>query len=96
MIKQYYIYILRSNTGVLYIGITSNLIKRLWEHKNKLVKGFTNKYNVDKLIYYEIYEDAENAILREKQLKKWSRKKKILLITKVNPTFKEIPIEQII
>jgi putative endonuclease len=96
MEKQYCIYILRSFTGKLYIGVTSNLVKRLWEHKNKVVDGFTKKYNVDKLVYYEVYESIESAILREKQLKKWSRRKKIELIVRVNPIFKEIPMEDIV
>lgn len=95
MEKQYSVYILRSFSGNFYIGITSNLVKRLWEHKSKIVEGFTKKYNVDKLIYYEVYESVEAAILREKQLKKWSRRKKVELITRVNPTFTEITIQDI-
>lgn len=90
MVKTYYVYILRNHSGNFYIGVTSNLIKRVWEHKNKFVKGFTEKYNIDKLIYYEIYNDPETAIAREKQLKNWNRKKKILLIIKMNPKFEEI------
>jgi len=93
--KSYYIYILRNNSGTFYIGITSDLVKRVWEHKNKFVKGFTEKYNIDKLIYYEIYSDPENAILREKQLKKWNRKKKVILISKMNPKFEEIGLDQL-
>jgi putative endonuclease len=96
MKKSFYVYILRSTSAVLYIGITSNLTKRLYEHKNKLVDGFTSKYNVDKLVFYEIYEDAESAILREKQLKNWNRKKKIELIAKQNPEFSEIALESIV
>lgn len=96
MEKQYCIYILRSFTGILYIGVTSSLGKRLWEHKNKVVEGFTKKYNVDKLVYYEVYESIESAILREKQLKRWSRRKKIELIVRVNPTFKEIEMGDIV
>ena len=92
--KSYYVYILTNNSETLYIGITSNLIKRIWEHKNKVVKGFTEKYNIDKLIYYEIYEDAEQAILREKQLKNWNRKKKLELIRKTNPKFEELTVSE--
>jgi putative endonuclease len=92
MNKTFYVYILTNNSSTLYIGVTSNLIKRIWEHKNKVVKGFTEKYNIDKLIHYEIFEDAENAILREKQLKKWSRAKKFALIRKQNPKFEELTI----
>lgn len=95
MNKQYCIYILRSYTGKLYIGITSNLVKRLYEHKTKAVEGFTQKYKIDKLVYYEIYESVESAILREKQLKKWSRRKKIELIVKSNSTFHEVKLEDI-
>lgn len=81
-----YVYILFSKrNGTLYVGVTSNLIKRIYEHKNKVVAGFTKKYGVDKLGYYEIYEDIENAIIREKKLKNSSRKKKLELIEKNNP-----------
>ena len=96
MKKHFYIYILRSFNGVFYVGITSNLTKRLYEHKNKLIEGFTSKNNVDKLVYYEVYNDAENAILREKQLKNWNRKKKVELIAKSNPQFQEITIESLV
>ena len=75
---------------VLYIGVTNNLIKRIWEHKNKVVPGFTAKYNVDKLVYYENYSDINEAIKREKQLKRWSRKKKMDLIQSFNPTWKDL------
>ena len=96
MSHQYYIYILRSTSGVFYIGVTNNLVKRVWEHKNKVVKGFTQKYNIDKLIYYEIYNDVETAILREKQLKNWNREKKIRLISKMNSKLEEISFESLI
>jgi len=88
--KQYYVYILRNVSGTIYIGITSNLIKRVWEHKNNFVEGFTKKYNVHLLIYYEMYNDPINAIVREKQIKKWSRIKKLTLIRRTNPTLSEI------
>jgi putative endonuclease len=89
--KDYYVYILASKrNGTLYIGITSDLIKRVWEHKNKLVEGFTQKYNVDKLVYYEQYQDAENAIRREKRLKKYNRKWKLDLVEKFNPNWKDL------
>lgn len=84
--KQYVVNILGNiSRTVLYIGITGNLGARLWEHRNERVKGFTEKYHVHDLLYYEIFEDPENAILREKQLKAWNRKKKDELITKFNP-----------
>jgi len=67
--KYFYVYILASESGTLYIGITNNLIRRVWEHKHELVKGFTQEYRCEKLIYYEQFQDVESAILREKQLK---------------------------
>jgi len=89
--KQYYVYLLTNrNNTVVYTGVTSNLTKRIWEHKNKLVKGFTQRYNVDKLVYYEIYNDPENAITREKQIKAGSRKNKIYLIESMNHEWKEL------
>lgn len=72
------------NNKVLYTGVTNNIVKRVYEHKKKLIDGFTKKYNVTKLVYYEIFEDTENAILREKQIKSGSRQKKIELISKMN------------
>ena len=92
--KAYYVYILRNRSGNFYIGITSHLIRRIWEHKQKFVKGFTERYNIDKLIYYEIYSDPKTAIVREKQLKNWNRKKKIDLITKMNPKFEELNVNE--
>lgn len=89
-------YILRNNSGTFYIGITNDLARRLWEHQQKLVQGFTEKYNINKLIYYEIYQDPETAITREKQLKNWNRKKKTLLITKINPKFEELRLEDLV
>ena len=88
--KQYYIYILTNKSNTLYIGITNDLIRRLYEHKNKLVAGFTKKYNIDRLIYYEVFDSPEAAIQREKEIKGWIRKKKIDLIKRVNPNFKEL------
>jgi len=91
MIKNYYTYILASKrNGTLYIGVTSNLAQRVYEHKHKLISGFTKKYNVDTLVYYEATEDVESAILREKQMKKWKRQWKIELIEKRNPTWKDL------
>ena len=91
MEKSYYVYILASKrNGTLYIGITSNLIKRVWEHKEKIADGFTKKYDVDKLVYVEHYQDPENAIKREKRLKKYKRQWKINLIEKDNPQWKDL------
>ena len=77
----------------LYIGVTSNLQKRVWEHKNKDVEGFTEKYNVDKLVYYELTDSIESAIKREKQLKNWHRQWKINLIKGMNPEFKDLSLD---
>ena len=91
MDKQYSVYILASRkNGTLYIGITSNLVKRIWEHKEKVVKGFSSKYGVDRLVYYEIFDDPENAIKREKRLKEYKRQWKIDLIVKENPEWKDL------
>jgi putative endonuclease len=91
MNKQYYVYILANKrNGTLYIGVTSNLVKRIWEHKNKLVDGFTKKYSVKNLVYYEQYSDPTNAIKREKRLKKYKRKWKLELIDKHNPDWKDL------
>ena len=92
MPNTYYVYILTNkNKRVLYTGITNDLIRRVCEHKNKLDKNsFTAKYNVNKLVYYEMTENVEAAILREKQIKAGSRQKKIDLINAFNPTWKEI------
>ena len=90
---EYYTYILTNkNNHVLYIGVTNNLQRRIYEHKNHLVKGFTSKYNVSKLVYFEITTDIKEAIIREKQLKNLSRDKKIQLITSTNKNIDEIII----
>ena len=89
--KQYYIYIMTNKINtVLYTGVTSDLKKRIWEHKEKIIKGFTKRYNIDKLVYFEIFNDPENAILREKQIKAGSRNKKIELIKRINPEWKDL------
>ena len=89
--KQSYIYILFSKkNGTLYTGVTSDLVKRVWEHKNKVVDGFTKKYSVDKLGYYEISDSIESAIKREKQIKAGSRQKKIQLIESINPNWDDL------
>ena len=82
MSKEYYIYLLTNkHNNVLYTGVSNDLIRRIYEHKNKLQKGFTEKYNVERLVYYEIYADIADAIMREKQIKGWSRKRKMNLLT---------------
>ena len=90
---MYFVYILANwNDSVLYIGVTSNLEKRLYEHRNHLLDGFTKKYNVNKLVYFEDTSDVNSAIAREKQLKGWTRKKINALITKENPEWKDLSV----
>ena len=85
------IYLLASKkNGTLYIGVTSNPIKRIWQHRNNVVPGFTQKYDVHKLVYYELFDDMEEAILREKRLKSWNRNWKIKLIEKDNPEWEDL------
>ena len=89
--KQYYVYILfNKKNGTLYIGVTNNLVKRVCEHKNKVVEGFTQKYGVDKLGYYEVFENVNYAIAREKQLKGGNRKTKLELIELNNPNWQDL------
>ncbi len=89
--KNFCVYIMASGIcGTLYIGVTSDLPKRVSEHKNKTFKSFTEKYDVDKLVYYEPFDDAENAIKREKRLKKWNREWKLDLIQKHNPEWRDL------
>ena len=91
---NYYVYILASKrNGTLYIGVTNNLIRRVYEHKEGIIEGFTKKYNVKMLVYFEWVTDANGAIKREKQLKKWNRKWKIELIEKNNPEWKDLYYE---
>ena len=86
-----YVYILASGRhGTLYIGVTSNLIKRTFEHQMRYVDGFSRKYHVHRLVYFETCEDMNSAILREKQLKKWNRQWKIELIEKINPDWDDL------
>ena len=91
MLKIYYVYILASKrNGTLYTGVTSDLIKRVYQHKNDQIKGFTSNYQIHMLVYYEETNNIEAAITREKQLKKWNRKWKLELIEKVNPNWEDL------
>ena len=88
---MYYVYIMASRrNGTLYIGVTNNLIKRVYEHKNDLVEGFTKKYGVHRLVYYEQSEDVQSAIEREKRLKAWKRRWKLRLIEEMNPEWNDL------
>ena len=92
--KQPCVYILASKKdGVLYIGVTSDLVKRLWEHQNNTVEGFTKKYYVHKLVFFELYDSMDQAIVREKQMKKWKREWKTDLIEKSNPDWIDLTNE---
>jgi putative endonuclease len=93
MSEQFYVYILASRKhGTLYVGITRDLIRRAWQHKQKVVRGFTERYGVHKLVYFEIFEDPVSAIAREKQLKKWKREWKLQLIEKSNPAWADLSL----
>ena len=93
MSKEYYVYIMTNKSRTLYSGVTNDLMRRVYEHKNKLVKGFTSKYNIQYLVYYESTSSIESAIAREKQIKGWLRSKKIELIDSVNPEWKDLSAE---
>jgi putative endonuclease len=89
--KQYYVYMMTNvKNTVLYTGVTNDLIRRAWEHRQKLIEGFTKKYNVVKLVYYEVSEDIESAILREKQIKAGSRQKKVQLVNDMNREWRDL------
>src|SRR3990167_2143198 len=89
--KQYYVYFLTNwNNKVLYVGVTNDLKRRIYEHKNELVESFTKKYHVNKLVYYEACEEVEGAILREKQIKAGSRENKNKLVTSFNPNWEDL------
>lgn len=92
--RQYYVYILASKKyGTLYIGVTNDLVKRVFRHKEKYQEGFTKRYDISHLVYFEIHESIEEAIRREKQMKKWNRQWKINLINKENPLWKDLYYE---
>jgi len=91
--KQYFVYILTSNSGTLYTGITNNLQRRVYEHKNKLAEGFTRMYDVNRLVFFEIFGDVRDAIAREKQIKGWRRNKKLALIESMNPKWQDLSEE---
>lgn len=89
--KEYYVYILTNKYNrTLYIGVTSNLIKRIWEHRNNIFQSFSSKYNVNKLVYFEQYNEVIQAIQREKRLKEWQRQWKIDLINNINPKWNDL------
>ena len=91
--KQYYVYIMTNHSRTLYTGVTNNLERRVYEHKHKLVPGFTQKYNITMLVYYEETPDVHVAIAREKQIKGWLRSMKIALIESLNPNWEDLSTE---
>jgi len=93
--NQYFVYILTNKSNkVLYIGVTNNLERRIYEHRNRMIEGFTKKYNLTKLVYFEETSDVKSAIEREKQLKNWHRDWKINLITDCNPEWQDLSVEK--
>jgi putative endonuclease len=92
--KTYYVYIVTNHkNGTLYVGVTSNLVKRIFEHKNKLVEGFSSKYNLDRLVYFVTTDDIISAIEKEKQMKKWVRQYKLNVINELNPEWKDLYLD---
>ncbi|MGE5373979.1 MAG: GIY-YIG nuclease family protein [Bacteroidota bacterium] len=90
MSKEYYVYIMTNKSRTLYTGVTNNLFRRVYQHKNKLIKGFTSRYNIQYLVYYESTSSVFAALEREKQIKGWLRSKKITLIEAMNPDWKDL------
>ncbi len=93
MSRQFYVYIMSNASKTLYTGVTNSLERRVSEHKQKLLPGFTSKYRATRLVYYEVFSDIRDAIAREKQIKGWLRAKKIALIESVNPTWKDLSLD---
>jgi putative endonuclease len=89
-LRDYYVYILASESGVLYVGITNDLEHRIWQHRQPDPSRFTSRYNVNQLVYYETFADPREAIAREKQLKNWRREKKVALIARENPEWRDL------
>ena len=90
--REYFVYIMASKGRTLYVGVTSNIERRVYEHKHKLTPGFTSKYNIDRLVYVEVFPYVNDAIGREKEIKRWSRAKKIALIEYENPTWRDLSV----
>lgn len=88
--KWFYVYILMNRSKGFYIGVTNNLRKRVFQHKTGILEGFTSKYKLNRLVYWEIFKDVKSAIAREKQLKRWTRVKKMQLIVRMNPTWSDL------
>ena len=92
--KNYYVYILTNwNNTVMYVGVTNELVRRVYEHKNKIYEGFTKKYNLNKLVYFELFFDINEAIKREKENEKWKKEKKNTLVESTNPEWRDLSLE---
>jgi putative endonuclease len=89
-VRHYYVYIMTNHSGTLYVGMTNDLQRRVWQHKQKLIHGFTKRYNITRLVYYEETPDVKAAIAREKQIKGWARRKKMDLVESLNPGWKDL------
>src|SRR6266404_4109860 len=87
---EYYVYIVTNKLWTLYTGVANDLARRVWEHKHKSTKGFTSRYRIGKLVYYEMFSDIRDAIAREKQIKGWTRARKMALVKGVNPTWQDL------
>jgi putative endonuclease len=92
-VRHYYVYLMTNRSRTLYVGMTNDLQRRVWQHKQKLIEGFTKRYNITRLVYYEETTDVKAAIAREKQIKGWLRKKKIALIESSNSEWKDLSEE---
>jgi putative endonuclease len=91
--KNYWVYIISGRTRILYVGVTNDIERRVYEHRNKSVPGFTSKYRLDRLVYFEEHVDIRDAIEREKQIKSWQREKKAALIESLNPRWKDVSLD---
>jgi putative endonuclease len=91
-VKKYYVYIMTNHSGTLYVGLTNDLERRVWEHKNLLIEGFSKRYRINRLVHYEETPSIETAIKREKELKGWLRAKKVKLIEKHNPHWRDLSV----
>ncbi len=91
--RQYYVYMMTNTTGMLYTGVTNDLARRVYEHKEKIVPGFTSRYNISQLVYYDVTGSVESAIARERQIKGWVRRKKVALIESTNPRWLDLSLE---
>jgi len=89
-VKTYYVYIMTNHSGTLYVGVTNDLESRVWEHKQQKVEGFTKRYRITRLVYYEEYSQVDEALAREKQIKGWLRRKKVALIEEGNPPWEDL------